>query len=61
MSIERCHRHDRSYDTDFETRCPHCDEDFDDDVAIADSMFVLPDTGRDHPFMEDKTILEDAP
>jgi hypothetical protein len=44
MSIARCMKHDRSYDTDFVEFCPDCERSglWDADVELAESMFSLP-------------------
>lgn len=61
MSMVRCTCCDRPYDSDYSLDgCPRCDGGFDADVALAESMIALPDPGRDHPFMEDKTLLEEV-
>lgn len=30
MSMMYCHKHDKHYDTDYDTTCPVCDNEFDD-------------------------------
>lgn len=34
MSIERCHKHGESYDTDFQVECPECEAE-NDEYAVA--------------------------
>ena len=42
MSIERCTKHDRTYDSDFCECCPDCERsaDWEIDMALAEAKFV---------------------
>ena len=44
MSIQRCHIHDETYDTDFCEDCPRCEKaaDWNADVELAERLMVLP-------------------
>ena len=49
MSMMYCHKHDRHYDTDYDTECPRCEEVY-SDREWAESYHV---TGSDLPALRE--------
>lgn len=60
MSIERCHRHDESYDTDFTECCPRCERspDFDADVAAFEATLEALPSVNDTPHHDAIRLLD---